>query len=103
MPGDRRIRFEIYEQENGPYRTISNKKKKREVYDMLMIYDLKTRLMEKVKDRFLNLIRREDGMGVVEIILITIVLISMVIIFKSQISGLVNTILGRMSSKANTV
>ncbi len=70
---------------------------------MLMIYDLKTRLMEKVKDRFLNLIRREDGMGVVEIILITIVLISMVIIFKSQISGLVNTILGRMSSKANTV
>lgn len=70
---------------------------------MLMIYDLKTRLMERVKDRFLNLIRREDGMGVVEIILITIVLISMVIIFKSQISGLVNTILGRMSSKANTV
>lgn len=70
---------------------------------MLMIYDLKTRLMEKVKDRFLNLIRREDGMGVVEIILITIVLISMVIIFKSQISGLVSTILGRMSSKANTV
>ena len=70
---------------------------------MLMIYDLKTRLMEKVKDRFLNLIRREDGMGVVEIILITIVLISMVIIFKSQISGLVSTILGKMSSKANTV
>ena len=70
---------------------------------MLMIYDLKTRLMEKVEDRLLNLIRREDGMGVVEIILITIVLISMVIIFKSQISGLVNTILGRMSSKANTV
>ena len=70
---------------------------------MLAIYDLKTRLIEGVKDRFLKLIRREDGMGVVEIILITIVLISMVIIFKSQISGLVNTILGRMSSKANTV
>ena len=70
---------------------------------MLAIYDLKTRLIEGVKDRFLKLIRREDGMGVVEIILITIVLISMVIIFKSQISGLVSTILGKMSSKANTV
>ena len=70
---------------------------------MLAIYDLKTRLLERVKDRFLKLIRMEDGMGVVEIILITIVLISMVIIFKSQISGLVSTILGKMSSKANTV
>lgn len=70
---------------------------------MLAVYDLKNRIIEGVKDRFLKLIRREDGMGVVEIILITIVLISLVIIFKSQISGLVNTILGRMSSKANTV
>ena len=70
---------------------------------MLAVYDLKDRIIEGVKDRFLKLIRREDGMGVVEIILITIVLISLVIIFKSQISGLVNTILGRMSSKANTV
>ena len=42
-------------------------------------------------------------MGVVEIILITIVLISLVIIFKNQISGVVNTILGKMSGQANQV
>ena len=32
----------------------------------------------------------EDGMGVVEIVLITVVLIGLVIIFKSQITSLVN-------------
>ena len=58
---------------------------------------------DKIKERFMKFIHQEDGMGVVEIILITIVLISLVIIFKSQISGLVNTILGKMSSQANTV
>ena len=50
---------------------------------------------DKIKEKFMKFI--------VEIILITIVLISLVIIFKSQISGLVNTILGKMSSQANTV
>ena len=54
---------------------------------MLAVYDLKNRIIEGVKDRFLKLIRREDGMGVVEIILITIVLISLVIIFKSPRQG----------------
>lgn len=58
---------------------------------------------DKIKEKFMKFIHKEDGMGVVEIILITIVLISLVIIFKSQISGLVNTILGKMSSQANTV
>ncbi len=58
---------------------------------------------DKIKEKFMKFIHQEDGMGVVEIILITIVLISLVIIFKSQISGLVNTILGKMSSQANTV
>ena len=35
----------------------------------------------------------EDGMGVVEIVLITVVLIGLVIIFKSQITSLVNKLL----------
>ena len=47
--------------------------------------------------------KKEDGMGVVEIILITIVLISLVIIFRNQITGVVNTILGKMSGQANQV
>lgn len=50
-----------------------------------------------------NFICDEDGMGVVEIILIIIVLIGLVIIFKSQITSLVNSILAKMKKQANTI
>lgn len=45
----------------------------------------------------------ENGMGVVEIVLIIIVLIGLVIIFKSQIMSLVNSILYKMTSQANSI
>lgn len=47
--------------------------------------------------------REEDGMGVVEVVLIIIVLISLVIIFKKQITSLVKTILAKMTSQANQI
>jgi Flp pilus assembly pilin Flp len=56
--------------------------------------------MVNVVKRFL---KEEDGMGVVEIVLIIIVLISLVIIFKSKITSLVNTILKKMTSQANQI
>ena len=43
----------------------------------------------------------EDGMGVVEVVLITIVLVGLVILFKSQITALVNSILAKMFNQAN--
>lgn len=45
----------------------------------------------------------EDGMGVVEVVLITIVLVGLVILFKNQITTLVNNILSKMSSQANKI
>ena len=45
----------------------------------------------------------EDGMGVVEIVLITVVLIGLVIIFKSLITSLVNKLLSKMTSQANKI
>ena len=45
----------------------------------------------------------EDGMGVVEVVLITIVLVGLVVIFKKQITSLVNTILSKMSSQAGKI
>ena len=45
----------------------------------------------------------EDEMGVVEIVLITVVLIGLVIIFKSQITSLVNKLLSKMTSQANKI
>jgi len=46
---------------------------------------------------------QEDGIGVVEIILILVVLISLVILFKSKITELVNTIFNKITKNANKV
>ncbi len=43
----------------------------------------------------------EDGIGVVEVILILVVLIGLVIIFKSQLTSIVNTIFSKINSKVN--
>lgn len=48
-------------------------------------------------------LKEEDGVGVVEIILILVVLISLVLIFKSQLTGLVNSIFGKIVSQSNSV
>lgn len=45
----------------------------------------------------------EDGMGVVEVLLIIVVLIAMVIIFKKQITALVNNIWNSINKNAKTV
>jgi len=45
----------------------------------------------------------EDGMGTVEVILIIVVLIGLVIIFKSQLTALVNTIFEKINSQANSI
>lgn len=41
-----------------------------------------------------------DGVGVVEIILILVVLIGLVIIFKAQLTALVNDIFSRITSQS---
>ena len=45
----------------------------------------------------------ESGMGVVEIVLIIIVLVGLVVIFKKQITSLVNSVLTKMTSQANQI
>lgn len=50
-----------------------------------------------------DFLKREDGMGTVEIILIIVVLISLVLIFKTQLQSLVNTVFEKISSEANSI
>lgn len=49
------------------------------------------------------LMREEDAVGVVEIILILVVLISLVIIFKEQLTNLVNSILSKIAKQSNSI
>ncbi|MBP9996910.1 MAG: hypothetical protein KBT19_06495 [Lachnospiraceae bacterium] len=53
--------------------------------------------------RIKNFFIEEDGMGTVEVILIIVVLISLVIIFKSQLTSLVNNIFVKITSQANSI
>lgn len=48
-----------------------------------------------------ELFKEEDGMGTVEIILIIVVLIGLVIIFKTQITALVQNIFGKITSQVD--
>lgn len=45
----------------------------------------------------------ESGMGVVEVVLIIIVLVGLVMLFKKQITSLVNMLLSKMSSQAKQI
>lgn len=55
--------------------------------------------MEHVQEFFME----EDGIGVVEIILILVVLIGLVAIFKDQINTLVKNILKKITSQSNKI
>ncbi len=60
-------------------------------------------MRDSVKRLTESFVADEDGMGVVEVILIIVVLISLVIIFKSQITSLVNSIMSSIKKDAEGV
>ena len=45
----------------------------------------------------------EEGMGVVEVILIIVILISLAVIFKTQITSLVNKVLKKITTQADKI
>ena len=53
--------------------------------------------------RFMDFIKEEDGIGVVEVILILVVLIALVLIFKEKITELVNQIFNQITTDSNSV
>lgn len=58
----------------------------------------------RVSDRVGRAVHKQkEGMGVIEIILIIVVLISLVLIFKTQLTSLVGTIFGKISQGALSV
>lgn len=50
-----------------------------------------------------HLLRDKRGIGVVEVILILVVLIGLVIIFKSQLTSLVQTIFQKITSESSGI
>ena len=56
-------------------------------------------ILSKVKEK----LREEDGIGVVEVILILVVLIGLVIIFMSQLTSLVQNIFQKIVSESSGI
>ena len=53
--------------------------------------------------RLKQILQEEDGIGVVEVILILVVLIGLVLIFKSQLTSLVETIFEKITSESSGI
>ena len=47
--------------------------------------------------------RQEEGVGVIEVVLILVVLIGLVIIFKEQLTNLVRSILSKIAKQSNSI
>ena len=60
-------------------------------------------MMISLFGRFRNFLEEEDGIGVVEVILILLVLVGLVIIFKDQIVSLAKSIFSNINSQVNTI
>ena len=56
-----------------------------------------------MKNWWVRFWKEEDGIGTVEMILILVVLIALVIIFKNQLTSLVNEIFDKITSQSRLV
>lgn len=56
-----------------------------------------------LRNKICEFFHQEDGVGVIEIVLILVVLIGLVIIFKSQITELLNNIFSEISKQSKEV
>ena len=64
---------------------------------------VKKSVMKNIKnvwERMKQTIRNQDGMSVVELILILVVIIGLVLIFKTQLTNLVETIFAKITSES---
>lgn len=59
--------------------------------------------MDIIKNCITEFIKEEDGIGVVEIILIIVVLIGLVIIFRDSIESLVKNIFNSITGKTENI
>lgn len=59
--------------------------------------------MEELRQAAAAFIKEEDGVGVIEIVLILVVLIGLVIIFKKQITTLLNNVFKEINSQSKEV
>ena len=59
--------------------------------------------MRELKKQFISFLKEEEGIGVIEVVLILVVLIGLVILFKRQIKQLLDNIFQEINSQSGEV
>ena len=62
-----------------------------------------TQTAGKIREVVRRFVREEEGVGVVEIVLILVILVGLVLIFQEQISDVVSSALESFSDDADTI
>lgn len=60
-------------------------------------------LLFRMKNKFDDFIKDEEGAGVIELVLIIVVLIGFVFLFKDKIGTLLNTVFSKINTQAETI
>ena len=60
-------------------------------------------VLGRIRENFVRAGDDDRGIGVVEVILILVVLIGLVVIFRDQLTNIMNGIFGRISEDANAL
>lgn len=68
-----------------------------------MIIKTITEILSKIRKGLVFAGEDDRGIGVVEVILILVVLIGLVVIFRDQLTGIMNSIFGRIAEDANAL
>lgn len=56
--------------------------------------------LQKEAEKIRNILKDQSGMSVIELLLILVVIIALVLIFKNQLTALVNTIFDKITSES---
>jgi Flp pilus assembly pilin Flp len=87
---------------NEIFRRKDRTKMKMEVSMKHKMENIREKFVEK-KNEIMEFVDNEDGVGVIELVLVLVVLIGLVIIFKTQITQLLNNIFTEINSQSQEV
>lgn len=61
------------------------------------------KMLHRIKDTFKGLMQDQSGIGVVEIILILVIVIGLVLIFKNEITSIINSAFDSIKSDSGAI
>ncbi len=67
-----------------------------------IIIKIQVKIWEKIMNNRFSLIGNNQGMGVMEVILIILVLVGLAFTFKGKVSSILNTVFSKINNKVNS-